>query len=307
MALLFDLSRGTQDFGPRLMAMKTLGVSDSASGPAGTKSHNPQSAPTMTSSIAHKIQPWIPAPLYRTIWSYVARRNANRWLESQGVFALALQVAARFDYTVQSGIFKGMKYPRSAILSRHATPMLIGQYERQIYPALMAASARTSLVIDIGHAEGYFAVGFAMHGKRVVAFDVDPHERRVFRQMAKLNGVADRISFRSWCSPETLLALTRNERALIISDIDGGEIDLFRPALISSLRHCDLIIEMHAGTAEENQLFVNRFRDSHRLEIIDHPAEAAGVDLIDCLGAEGPRMAYEYRGFQQWMIASAKG
>jgi hypothetical protein len=258
-------------------------------------------------SIARKMQPLIPPAIYRTLWAYVGRRTANRWLESQGVFALALKVAERFDYKVQSGIFNGMKYTRSAVLSRHATPMLIGQYERQIYPALMEASERAGLVIDIGHAEGYFAVGFALRGKRVVAFDVDPHERRVCRQMAKLNGVADCISFRRWCTPETLQSLTRSEPALIISDIDGGEIDLFRPRLIASLRHCDLLIELHAKTPEENQLFVSRFRDSHKVEVVDHPQEAAGEDLIAWLGPEAPRMAHEYRGFQQWIIARAKG
>ena len=260
---------------------------------------------TMT-RVARKIRPLIPAAIYRMLWAYVARRNSNRWLESQGVFGLALKAAEGFDYTVQTGIFKGMKYTRSAILSRHATPMLIGQYERQIYPALMEASARTGLVIDIGHAEGYFAVGFALRGKRVVAFDVDPHEQRICRQMAKLNGVADRISFRSWCSPETLQSLTRTERALVISDIDGGEIDLFQPELISSLCHCDLVVELHAETPEENQPFLQRFQGSHRVEVIDHPTEAAGVDLIASLGPDAPRMAHEYRWMQQWMIASAK-
>jgi hypothetical protein len=261
---------------------------------------------TKTSSIAHKLRPLIPAAVYRSLWAYVGRKKANQWLKDQGVFTLALQVAERFDYTVQSGIFKGMKYVRSAVLSRHATPMLIGQYERQIYPALTEASGKTGLVIDIGHAEGYFAVGFALLGKRVVAFDVDPHERRICREMAKVNGVVDRISFRRWCTPETLLSLARNERALIISDIDGGEVELFKPELIANLRHCDLIIELHADTPEENQRFVNLFRDSHKIEVIDHPPDAARVDLIACLGADAPRMAYEYRGFQQWMIASAK-
>jgi len=260
---------------------------------------------TMT-RVAHGIRPLVPAAIYRMLWAYVARRNSNRWLESQGVFALALKVAEEFDYSVQTGIFQGMKYTRSAVLSRHATPMLIGQYERQIYPALIEASERTGLVIDIGHAEGYFAVGFALRGKRVVAFDVDPHEQRICRQMAKVNGVTDRISFRSWCSPETLLSLTRTERALIISDIDGGEIDLFQPELIAGVRHCDLVIELHAQTPEANQPFLRRFESSHRVKVIDHPPEAAGVDLIASLGPDAPRMAHEYRWKQQWMIASAK-
>ena len=260
----------------------------------------------MLSTLGHKLRPFLPAPVYRALWTYAARRTANRYLKSAGVFDLALQVAERFDGRVQSGVFKGMKYTRAAILSRHATPMLIGQYERQIYDALTAAASRVDTVIDIGHAEGYYAVGLALAGKRVIAFDSDPHERRICREMAKENGVPDRVSIRSWCSAKDLLALTRAERALIISDIDGGEIDLFAPEVIADLQHCDLIIELHAAVPEDNQPFVNRFLRTHHVEIIDHPRMPAGVELIAFLGAEAPRMATEYRHVQQWMIASAK-
>lgn len=261
----------------------------------------------MLSFIAHKLQPFVPVPVYRTVFSYVARRNGNRWLQTKGVFDLALKIAERFDYTVQTGPFKGMKYTRAAILSRHSTPNLIGQYERQIYPILMEAASRVDSVIDIGHAEGYYAVGMALLGKRVVAFDADPHERRICRAMAKLNGVAERVSIQRWCSGETLRTLTRTGRALIISDIDGGELDLFAPEVISDLRHCDLIVELHAKTAKENALFAERFRTTHQVEIIDHPKEPSGVALIDFLGPDAPRMATEYRLFQQWMIALSKG
>jgi hypothetical protein len=260
----------------------------------------------MLSFVAHKLQPFVPVPVYRTLWSHVARRNANRWLKREGVFDLALKVAERFDYTAQTGPFKGLKYTRAAVLSRHATPNLIGQYERQIYPILMEAASRVESVIDIGHAEGYYAVGMALLGKRVVAFDADPHERRICRAMAKLNGVAERYQIQSWCSGETLRMLTRTERALIISDIDGGELDLFAPEVIADLRHCDLIVEMHSKTAKENEPFVQRFLTTHQVEIIDHPNEPNGVALIDFLGPDAPRMATEYRPFQQWMIALSK-
>jgi hypothetical protein len=181
------------------------------------------------SGIAHTLQPFIPAPVYRAVCAHVGRRNANRWLKEQGVFDLALEVAEHFGYTVQSGPFKGMKYTRPTVLSRHATPTLIGQYEREIYPSLMEAAGRVEAVIDIGHAEGYYAVGLALLGKRVIV----------------------------------------------------------------------------AETPEENQTFVRRFLGTHRVEIIDHPREPVGAERIAFLGADAPRMATEYRSFQQWLIASS--
>jgi hypothetical protein len=73
-------------------------------------------------------------PLYRSLQQmYAGRRNANRWLERMKVFPLALRAAEEFDYTVQAGPFAGMRYTRSFVLSRHATPRLLGVYERNLY------------------------------------------------------------------------------------------------------------------------------------------------------------------------------
>ncbi|HUA21853.1 MAG TPA: hypothetical protein VMB25_24075 [Bryobacteraceae bacterium] len=252
------------------------------------------------------MKPIVPPSIYRTLETHMGRRTATRWLAQEGVLDLALKVAERFDYTVQTGPFQGMRYTRSAVLSRHATPTLIGQYERQIYPALMEMAKRVDLVIDIGHAEGYYAVGLARLGKRVIAFDADPHERRICEEMAHANHVAGRISIRRWCDSDSLLDLSRGQRTLILSDIDGGELDLFTPAVIEGLSHCDLLVELHGGTREENAPFVRRFRAAYQVELIEQPAEPAGITAISFLGSNARRMATEYRPFQQWMIARTK-
>lgn len=256
--------------------------------------------PGIAKTIAQRL---LPARVYGSLRAHAGRRRANRWLRDNGVFEVALTVADRFHYEVQSGPFRGMKYTRSAVVSRHATPTLIGQYERQIYPALLEAVEKAGLVVDVGHAEGYYAIGFARMGKRVVAFDADRHERRICRQMAEANGVGDRVELRSWCSAETLRALTQDEKAVVISDIDGGEVDLFTEDVIRSLGHCDLIVEVHGASSEENEKFVRRFRSSHDVEVLDHPAKPGGVELLAFLGESAERMAAEYRPYQQWIIA----
>jgi hypothetical protein len=252
--------------------------------------------------IAHKVRPLVPASVYRSVQMYVGRRNAREWLQREGVLELGVKVAQHFDYRVQTGPFAGLRYTRSAVLSRHATPTLLGTYERQIYPFLEAAIERCSYVIDIGCAEGYFALGIAQMGKQVVAFDANPHERRVFREMAAANRLARLVKVERWCSPARLIELVRaHPGALIICDIDGGELDLFTPEVISAIRHCDLIVELHGKDAEENLPFVKRFDDSAR--ILNHPAEPAEVSRLSFLPAgEAARMATEYRPPQQWLL-----
>jgi hypothetical protein len=254
------------------------------------------------SAVARTLKPFVPPRLYRSLEMYAARRHANRWLDRVGVFALALKAAERFDYTVQAGPFIGMKYTRSAVLSRHATPALLGLYERQLYPFLEAAARRCDLVVDIGSAEGYFAVGLARLGNRVVTFDADPHERKVCREMAAANKVSDRVTVQSWCGPSTLISLVKGQRhPFIISDIDGGELDLFTPEVVLATQHCDLIIEMHGNDATENSQFVQRFDDT--VTIIDHPAsDPDAVQGLNFLGPDAARMATEYRPFQQWIL-----
>lgn len=257
-------------------------------------------------TLARKVHTLMPARFHRTRSAIRSKRNSNRWLADDGVFLLAQEVAEQFNYTVQTGPFRGLRYTPSAMLSRHATPMLIGQYERQLYPFLLDAAQRADLVINLGHAEGYYTIGFARLGKRVVAFDVDPNERRICREMARLNHVADRISIRPWCSAATLTALTRSERVMIICDIDGAELELFTPSLIRNLSHCDLIVEMRGLFPQANDHFVRRFEGTHSVSRAEHPAEPTGLEYISFLGRDARRMATEYRPFQEWMIAQTK-
>jgi hypothetical protein len=257
----------------------------------------------MLSALARTLKPITPTPLYRSLQMHAGRRQANRWLNSVGVFPLALKAAEQFNYSVQAGPFRGLKYTRSALLSRHATPALLGAYERQLYPFLEAAAGRCDLVVDIGSAEGYFAVGLARLGKRVVTFDVDPHERKICQEMSKANRVTDRMTIQSWCSPSRLAALVNGpQRALIFCDIDGGELELFTPEVVSAIRHCDLIVEMHGADAKENSAFAGRFDGS--VQILGHPApDPAAIERLEFLGPDAARMATEYRPFQQqWLV-----
>src|SRR5580698_7614345 len=255
----------------------------------------------MLSALKRTLKSIAPHPLYRSLQMYASRRNANRWLDRMGVFPLALRAAAEFNYTVQAGPFAGMKYTRSAVLSRHATPALLGVYERHLYPFLEAAVQLCDLVVDIGSAEGYFAVGLARLGKRVVAFDADPHEHRVFKEMAAVNAVSERVTIRSWCSPGTLLDLTKDRHALIISDIEGGELGLFTPEVVAATSHCHLIIEMHGKDAPANLPFIRRFDNAAKM--MDCPApDAATIDRLKFLGTDAARMASEFRPFQQWLV-----
>lgn len=256
---------------------------------------------TAKKRIANVLRSVLPAQVYREFETRRGRRQAIGWLQQKGVLDLALKVADHFDYTVQDGPFRGMRYTRTAVLTHHSTPNLLGTYERQLYPLLQEAAIRCDLIVDIGSAEGYFAVGLArLTGKPVTAFDVNGSERKMIREMATLNRVSQLVTISDWCSSARLVDLVRGKRALVFCDIDGGEFNLFTPEVVEALRGCDVFIELH-GTPQENRGLIERFAGREPI-VLDHPQETAGAERLAILGEDAVRMSTEYRDLQQWLV-----
>ena len=156
------------------------------------------------------------------------------------------EVVAQYGHTIVDGPFRGMKYPIGALLSRHGIPIIFGTYELELHQIIEeVVSNHYDKIIDIGCAEGYYAVGLALRTDvEVYAFDCEPRERCYCRQMARENNVAVRVHVKSWCSEETLKRLAVG-RCLIISDCEGFEASLFSSSLVAALKNSDLIIELH--------------------------------------------------------------
>lgn len=256
---------------------------------------------TVTKRIANVLRVVLPVQAYRELETRYGRRRAIRWLRRIGVLELAVKAAERFDYTVQDGPFRGMRYTREAVLTHHTTPSLLGTYEQQLYPFLQEAATRCDRIVDIGSAEGYFAVGLArLTGKPVVAFDVNGSERQMIAEMAALNKVSHLVTVSDWCSSARLVDLVRGQRALVFCDIDGGEFSLFTPEAVDALSGCDVFIELH-GSVEENRSLSARFVGRQPI-ILDHPKESRGAERLAHLGADAERLLSEYRGAQQWLV-----
>lgn len=176
-------------------------------------------------------------------------------------------VRSRTDGRIPKGPFAGMRYIHNAVGSAYV-PKLLGIYERELNPFVeQACVLNFPLIVDIGAAEGYYAVGMALRnpGARVIAFEMEQKGRAALKEMAELNGVAPRVEIRGKCNPEDLArVLTGSDRALILCDVEGDEEILLDPAAISSLVHAHLLVEMHEfilrGVTEG---LIERFNSSH--------------------------------------------
>ncbi len=92
---------------------------------------------------------------------------------------------------IPRGPFAGMRYITDSVGSA-LVPKLLGIYERELNECIEQACTRQfPLIIDVGAAEGYYAVGLARRNPnaRVIAFEMEEKGRATLRIMAELNGV----------------------------------------------------------------------------------------------------------------------
>jgi hypothetical protein len=172
-----------------------------------------------------------------------------------------------------------MRYISSATHFASLTK-LVGTYEIEVYPAIEAiCAARCDRIIDIGTAEGYYAIGLAIRnpGVPIIGFEMDPSVRYYLRRHARLNGVSNRIELRGHCDLDSLSqALEGSRLPAVICDCEGAEDILLRPDKIEPLRRAFVLVETHDGLTTDAGVLEGivdrlneRFSPTHQVEVIN--------------------------------------
>lgn len=152
------------------------------------------------------------------------------------------------DLVVRHGPFRGMRYPQARSVGSTLVPKLIGSYEKEIHTFIdRICNVPYTAIVDIGCAEGYYAIGLAMRisGATVYAFDTHTEAIALCRAMAELNGVSSRVVTGEFCSSETLASLDLGSRALIVCDCEGFEGTLFTRQTVGAFANHDVLVELH--------------------------------------------------------------
>ncbi|MEL6132730.1 MAG: hypothetical protein AAFR59_05130, partial [Bacteroidota bacterium] len=175
---------------------------------------------------------------------------------------------------VMSGPFRGLKYPRLESICSALTPKIIGSYESELHPIMSKILKNNySTIIDIGCAEGYYAIGLAqkLSATTVHAFDIDLKARKLCEEMSLLNNTTDRVIVKEFFTLKALSEIECHERGLIISDCEGCETDIFNPnsSEWEHLRKYDILIEVHEfiKPGASNYIY-NLFRGTHEITIV---------------------------------------
>jgi hypothetical protein len=176
---------------------------------------------------------------------------------------------------VYSGPFAGMALPSTvAWLDGDISPKLLGSYESELHALVSAAAGQPyQLLLNIGCAEGYYAIGFArlMPQTRIFAFDADENAQRICREAAMMNGVGNRVSIHGQCDAATLnAALAEEDRPFLWMDCEGAEMHLLSPAAVPRVSHCDFVVECHDMMDRSiTATLQSRFAATHDLRIIE--------------------------------------
>ena len=240
-----------------------------------------------------------------------ARRVFPRRLHPYAVATRRLMLVS--GGRVMQGPFRGLKIVVDPVTVDW--PKVLGTYERELHPVLEAVVADApSAVVNIGAAEGYYAVGLAVRCPlaRSIAFETRPGMRTHVEAVALQNGAADRVEVKGWCGPTELAqALADHPRALVVVDIEGGEVELLDPAVIPGLAGCRLLVEEHDAIRPGcSRTLIDRFTPTHVVRVIPEEVRR-DADLPvrwPLLGRWLRRMMREGRpGPQSWLYMVPAG
>ena len=190
---------------------------------------------------------------------------------------------------VLNGPFAGMLYLNESVWGS-ITPRWIGSYESCLWHAVREIiSKRYSCIIDVGCAEGYYAVGLcrAVPQAAVYAHDMDPYSLAQAERLWKLNGCPGTLQTGRRLDARQLNRLGQ-PGSLLICDIEGGEMDLLDPFACAALLKMDLLIEVHRlgdkDATTNAAILRQRFAPTHDISSFDDTQrvrQLAGVSALD--------------------------
>ncbi len=208
--------------------------------------------------------------------------NALRMLAKYRATLIQNTVVQQCGTTVQGGPFQGMEFIAQSTEGCHV-PKLLGCYEQELHGHILAAAGRGyEAVINIGAAEGYYAVGLArlMPDVRVYAYDTNAAAHPVCQSLAERNGVAGRVVIGGAFRGEDFDRFA-GQRTLVVCDIEGGETELLDPRRYPALQAMDLIVELHdSPQAKPSVLILERFAVTHAVTMVRHSGQAVKLPAL---------------------------
>jgi hypothetical protein len=242
------------------------------------------------------------------LWQSFAKNHAER------LFIATLPTPPH----VLAGPFEGLKYTVIHAVGSVLAPKLLGTYEQELFSIWQGWQSRGyTAILDIGCAEGFYAVGMARlwPAATVYAYDIDQTALQLCRTLASANNVGERVLVQGACSADVLLHFPFNGRGLILSDCEGFERELFTETTMPALASADIVIEVHdeagPGFMEKVEQLASSTHTSTRIVTQPRPAGTSPL-LAKYAPNQQELILSEWRGStldgkpQYWLVLQSR-
>lgn len=206
-----------------------------------------------------------------TLQSIRSRRFIEKQCKALGLTRLAAQLSKAFDKKIFDGIFEGMVICPD-IFPQHLAPKYLGTYEDELNPFLRwCIREKPDGIVNVGSAEGYYAVGLARHLPNIpiFAFDADPKARHATKAHAYFNDVHN-IIVRGIATPDDLSKILSDfAKPLLILDCEGYEEQLICSKRVKNLEKAIMLIETHPNVVPRiEKIIESELYLTHRTQFI---------------------------------------
>lgn len=156
-----------------------------------------------------------------------------------------------YQGVVQNGIFKGLKLTHDTNTSAGVLgSKVLGFYENIVMENILSRAPFHN-IINLGSADGYFAIGMLIKklANRAICFEITESGRKSIEKNALLNHCSEKLNIFGKADSEfhkkikdSGLDLTNS---LIICDIEGGEFEYIQVDMFTQFKNTTWVIELH--------------------------------------------------------------
>ncbi len=176
---------------------------------------------------------------------------------------ISLELFKMLNGTVKYGPFKGLRLTHNPWWGQlDLGSQCLGLYEKEILKFIEnIEDGQFTNFIDIGAADGYYAVGLLSTGKiqRSICFEKTDKGREAIFTNWKNNGAIGQLVVKAKANFESIATLTEHdlERSLILIDIEGGEFELLNNDTIHKFRYSKILLEIHNWVTDFEEKYKN--------------------------------------------------
>ena len=176
---------------------------------------------------------------------------------------ISLELFKMLNGTVKYGPFKGLRLTHNPWWGQlDLGSQCLGLYEKEILKFIEnIEDGQFTNFIDIGAADGYYAVGLLSTGKipGSICFEKTDKGREAILTNWKNNGAIGQLVVKVKANFESIATLTEHdlERSLILIDIEGGEFELLNNDTIHKFRYSKILLEIHNWVTDFEEKYKN--------------------------------------------------